>query len=168
MKRKKIQLDHYTAPDKTSTRTIRKKNYKVTLFWNHSKYFTNKKQVIAYLAESSRFLNERYNDLNFILVDVFFIYRTIWPYIDRKTECSVFNRDFLNVFSLMDNWCNNFGIQGNFNAFDKLQKSIDELRRILDQIHTMQKGQVINPALIKSLENRLTALQDQISIFLKS
>jgi hypothetical protein len=165
--RKKIELKNYTKPNRAAVLTKDKK-YNVVLFWGHKKYFTNKKEVLNYLAESSRLLNNQFNELNFLLADCFRAYRLAWPYIESKTANDWFNNQFANVARQMDRFLNNFGIQGNFNAFDKFHKATEQLGEILNKLEIIEKERLkVWPAEIKAQKTRLINCRVVVDQFLK-
>lgn len=164
--RKKIELKNFGKPNPVAVKTIDRK-YNVVLFWGHKKYFTNKKEVLNYLAASSRLLNEAFNELNFLLSDCYRSYRAAWPYIDDKITNEWFNNNFANTARQMDNYLNNFGIQGNFNAFDKFFKAADILNEIFEKLNKIEKERTnIYSAEIKAQKKRLLNCRSLVNDFL--
>jgi chaperonin cofactor prefoldin len=80
---KAIKLQHFTRGNKNSVYKERKK-YLVQLGNGSKNYFTDKKQLNAFLTETNLFLNKKLQELNFIFIEAFAIYRVGWFYMDNS------------------------------------------------------------------------------------
>ena len=84
---KRIKLQHFTAPDKSSIYT-KQRQYKVSLGNGTIKYFTDKKSMSGFINETNIFLNEKLNQLNFIYIESFGLYRIAWFYFESHKSNS--------------------------------------------------------------------------------
>lgn len=168
MKKTKIQLEHYRAPIMAS-HYKRDKTYKVQLYFGHCRNFTNKKQVLNYLAESSRFLNDRFAELNYLIGDIFMAYRQNWPFMASQSTTDFLDTQFFAATNQMNKYCNNFGLQQNFNAFSRLYKTIEILTGILNKLEQIEKGRYnAAPAFINSLSGRIQTIKTLTDQFLSA
>lgn len=94
---KAIKLQHFTEGKKESIYTQRKKHL-VQLGNGSKNYFTDKKELIAFLSETNLFLNKKLQELNFIFIEVFALYRVGWFYMDNSR-----NKKQLNLKQIDDN-----------------------------------------------------------------
>jgi hypothetical protein len=162
----KLTLADYRAPQPDSV-YARDKVFKVQLYWGHVKEFTNKKHVVNYLAAASRFMNDRFNELNYLVADVYNAYRMSWPYIKSAALSNKIDQQFLNIGNHMNKWCNNFGLAKNYNAFERMYRSCDLITIILKELLKIEKGRYnAAPALISVLEIRLQNCRKLVDEFL--
>lgn len=167
MKKATIKLQHFTPPDKFSPYT-RHKVYRVQLYFSHMRSFTNKKQALNYLADASRFMNERFSEINYLCADIYVEYRNCWPYIQNVNTSNFIDQQFYNIGNQMNRWLNNYGLQQNFNAFDRLYKTSGILMEILNKLETIQKSRYnAAPASIKVLKLRLENCKKLVNEFLE-
>ena len=86
-KMRKIRLINITIPD-LSSHYIKKKMYSVSLGNKVTKWFSNEKDAMAYLASVNRLLNQVLHELNYIYGNILAEYRYNWGHFDtiRKNE----------------------------------------------------------------------------------
>lgn len=94
---KAIKLQNFTEGKKESVYTDRKKHL-VQLGNGSKNYFTDKKELAAFLSETNLFLNKKLQELNFIFIEVFALYRVGWFYMDNTR-----NKKQLNLKQIDNN-----------------------------------------------------------------
>lgn len=98
---RKIKIHELIPPDPSSVYT-KNKFFCVFLGNGVRRYFTNKKNAFAFLAETNRFLNLMLYDLNELLATLFLEYRRAWVYFDtRKAEYEL-NKDIKSIADLIE------------------------------------------------------------------
>lgn len=138
---KKVKLANLREPVKDSI-YVKEKKYWVSLGNQVKVSFTNRKNALAFIAQTNRFLNEKTFELNKIYVDVFSEYRRIWFYFDSKNAHRVnFEQQigFLEKrFDLLIDTSRY--TNGNYNAFFHMRGIVDLIKEMLTQMQQVMAG----------------------------
>lgn len=165
----KIKFNNYQAPDRTSVYTLEKNTYKVRLYFKHLKRFTNKKEVDKYLSEASKLITLSFYELNYLMIDIYRLYRESWIYIESVEQRNKLDAKFYSCGQLFNRFDNNSGILGNFNTFDKYFKVIDNLKEITNELHQVEKDRIKSePFKVNILSNQIKSASKTVQDFLKA
>lgn len=172
---KRITLKETILPDKSSV-FVQDKKYCVFLGNELRRYFTNKKQLRAFLVETNSFLNYKMHELNYLYGIVFAEYRRAWFYFTadhpvqknnlERMERSI--RDELKHIEKSFDWlARNSGYNnGNYLTFKHLYllcdnlasivevlKQVQHLRRYFVEIHRLEIFRTQSLRIKESIEN---------------
>jgi len=97
---KLIKIQHYSEPDKLSV-YIERQKYKITLGNDYQIFFSDKRDLSAFLNNTNIFLNEKFQELNLFYIDTFTIFRCAWIYFD-KPELKQKEITIIKIFAGID------------------------------------------------------------------
>lgn len=125
---KKIKLNNYSCPVPGSVRTA-DKFYHVSLGNGYKCSFASEKETLQFLAETSKELNTKLYELNFLYADILRLYRGSWLYFSGSKNIEQICSDKMSVieraFNLLvdrSTWIN-----GNYLTFNHFHTIINEL-----------------------------------------
>lgn len=171
---KQIKIQHFTPANKNSV-YIDKKKYSVQLGNGIKKLFTDKKQAVAFLSETNLFLNTKLKELNFILIDVFELYRIAWFYMDNTRTKKQLNlskidhkskNEIQNLFKTFDIIVSRTGSPNSnhftFLHFNNIIKSLTTILNILLELYE-SKSHTDKIYKIKFLINQTTNIKSELA-----
>lgn len=136
---KDIRITQINRPDKSCVR-IKNRLYRVALGNGVTCYFYSMKHSKQFSAETTRFLNSMLQELNYIYIMVFELYRYAWLYLDTKTD----NELFSLVADINKNLSSASGRRlaenSNHFAFIQLLKACGDLEQVCDTIYRLHAG----------------------------
>lgn len=128
---KQITLVNIGLPDKTSVYTDAKK-FTVFLGNETRYYFTSFKAAKQFLAETNRFLNAQFHEINYIYINLFMEYRNIWFYLKgRENIDKQITNSMEAIAGYLENACSKSKtINGNVFTFNHLFAACNELDEV--------------------------------------
>lgn len=170
---KKIKLVQYTAPDYTSILVVNH-SYQVSLGNGYKIAFENKKETLTFLSETSRILNVKMFELNFLFSEIMRAYRHAWPYYENGKGNGMNN--FQGILGNKIQWIESAfnllvdraGYQnGNYTVFSNLYLIIDELKSICEHLLSLYagKGYTVTQYELESFKTRLEYVYTSIAIY---
>ena len=160
---KKIKIIQFTEPDLTSIITKHRK-YKLCLWNNKVFYYQNKKDLQFSMNQANFFLNEKMNEINIMLTNIYVQYRQVWYYCNvaqtRNINSSLTIID--STFELMINRCHY--INGNFYVGSWFRQILSSISQILNIIIDVNKNSLnyIQAAWCESLVCQVERIENQI------
>ena len=138
---KKVKVTNLTYPVKNSI-YVKEKKYWVALGNKVRVSFTNRKNALAFIAQTNRFLNEKTFELNKIYVDIFSEYRRIWFYFDSKNARLMnFEQQIGFLEKRFDLLIDTSSYEdGNYNAFFHIRGIVYLLQEMLTQMQRVMAG----------------------------
>lgn len=151
---KEIKIDKFNSPEIDTVRVLQKK-YSVSIGNGTTHYFGSKRDSLAFLAETNRFLNSKMHELNFIYIDSWAKYRKTWAYFKhnkptmsqsltgKEQKCIEITKTIESTFNLCVN--RSHYPNGNhfiFNWLNLISIKICEMVEILKTIHKSKSNAV--------------------------
>ena len=169
---KGIKLQHVTQPDNESIYLSQQK-YKIALGNGFIAEFTDKKKVSNFLNETNLFLNEKLQELNFIYIETFSLYRVAWFYFDNTNKKTLnFNQveiktssaltqinSAFNLIVSRSSWTN--GNHLTFNHFTNIITPLNELLQLVLLVYKT-KGHTDKVYKITFLINQVNGIKNEL------
>lgn len=128
---KKINLTHYTLPEKTSW--LKVNNTYTLLLGNELRCsFSNETKCKKFLAETNRFLNLQLQEINQIYIQTFSEYRNLYFIIDFEQNIESSLNDVDKLFKRV--FFNNHSENSNCFVFMHMFRLIDELKLVIEKL----------------------------------
>lgn len=161
-----IKLIQYTRPDKTSGKTS-ERLYSVWVPNNERFYFTSKRNLLRWLAELNRHLNQLAHELNGLTADCFAEYRYYYFHlntIERGEIESLFN-GINRMFGLLVT--RSQSANGNAFTYDRLNNIASGLLDIVANLerNPLNKISTVQRYRLQNLRLRITRVRDSLAWF---
>ena len=160
---KKIKIIQFTEPDFTSIITKNRK-YHLCLWNGKVFYFQNKKDLIFSLNQANFFLNEKMNEINVMLNNIYIQYRQSWYYCNaaqtRNINSNLSSID--NTFELMINRCHY--INGNFYVGSWFRQILSSINQILEILISVNKNSLnyVQAVWCESIMSQVDRISNQL------
>ena len=166
---KRIGIKKYVPPDPQAIYT-RDQLYWVYLGNGTRHSFTRKRDALAFLAETNRFLNLKLMECNLMLGELYTEYRHNWPYLDDIQLCARCQDYFHGITQAMDllvtrsDWSN-----GNVFVWLHFNTILSNMLGILDLISDIHqdKNKYAELARAGILKSRINWIRDQLDGYKK-
>lgn len=160
-----IRLSFYTKPDKRSPYT--QDHYYQFYIPGNRFYFTSKRNLLRWIAEINRNLNQLTSELNFLFADAYTEYRTYYFHLTsmERAEIEQRIRGAERMFGLMI--VRSEGVNGCSYTYDWLAKIIKDLIDLVSHLqqHPMNKISTVQRYRLENLRLRLVACDDRLAWF---
>jgi hypothetical protein len=136
---KQIKINKITFPVPGS-HLIKNKSYTVNLGNGFAGAFASEKKALAFLAQTNKFLNEKFVELNFLYADFLRFARCNWLYFDTAvftSYCSNIERCF-SLMATKSGFTN-----GNYFVFSQFKVIVRELIAVCKQFEALLLGRGI-------------------------